>query len=199
MLNRSFTAIFASTVGDVIVRPEGGASLDGTPSTLTVPSDLVPRLESVPGAARVDGNVSAVGVFVVSRENKLIGGNGAPGIGVSWNDAPAGHGLEGLSVVEGRVPVNDGEVALDVAAADKAGYAVGDTIRVITSTDTPVLQPELVGLVDFADGGSLIFSDMLNRSFTAIFASTVGDVIVRPEGGASLDGTPSTLTVPSDL
>jgi putative ABC transport system permease protein len=155
MLNRSFTAIFASSVGDVIVRPEGGAAIDGTPSTLTVPDSLVPRLEAVPGAARVDGNVSAVGVFVVSRENKLIGGNGAPGIAVSWSDAPAGHGLEGLSVVDGRAPDAAGEVALDTKTADKAGYGVGDTIHVITSTDTPVLQPEVVGLVDFADGGSL--------------------------------------------
>ncbi|ABL83457.1 MULTISPECIES: FtsX-like permease family protein [unclassified Nocardioides] len=191
MLNRSFTAIFASTVGDVIVRPEGGASLDGTPSTLTVPSDLLPRLESVPGAARVDGNVSAVGVFVVSRENKLIGGNGAPGIGVNWNDAPAGHGLEGLSVVEGRVPEGADEVALDVAAADKAGYAVGDTIRVITSTDTPVLQPELVGLVDFADGGSLngatltVFDTTTARDLFLGGEDAYTDVWVTAEGGTS--------------
>ncbi|MDI6911029.1 FtsX family ABC transporter permease [Nocardioides sp.] len=191
MLNRSFTAIFASSVGDVIVRPEGGASVDGTPSTLTVPSDLIPRLESVPGAARVDGNVSAVGVFVVSRENKLIGGNGAPGIAVSWSDAPAGHGLEGLSVVEGRAPEGDGEVALDVSAAEKAGYDVGDTIRVITSTDTPVLQPELVGLVDFADGGSLngatltVFdTDSAQRIFLG-GQDAYTDVWVTAEGGTS--------------
>ena len=39
--------------------------------------------------------------------------------------------------------------------------------------------------------GSLVFADMLNRSFTAIFASTVGDVVVRPEGGTTADGLPS--------
>ena len=27
-----------------------------------------------------------------------------------------------------------------------------------------------------------MFSDTLNRSFTALFASTVGDTVVRPEG-----------------
>lgn len=191
MLNRSFTAIFASSVGDVIVRPEGGASIDGTPSTLTVRADLIPRLEEVPGAARVDGNVSAVGVFVVSRENKLIGGNGAPGIAVSWNDAPAGHGLEGLSIVEGQVPDGPQEVALDVKTAEKAGYDIGDTIRVITSTDTPVLQPELVGLVDFADGGSLNGATLTvfdTDSAQQIFLGgkdAYTDVWVTAEGGTS--------------
>jgi putative ABC transport system permease protein len=181
MLNRSFTAIFASSVGDVIVRPDGGASLDGTPSTITVPAGLISQLETVPGAARVDGNVSAVGVFVVSREGKLIGGNGAPGIAVNWNDAPAGHGLEGLSVVEGQVPDGPDEVALDVKTADKAGYDVGDTIHVITSTDTPVLQPELVGLVDFADGGSL------NGATLAVFDTESAQELFLKGKGAYTD------------
>src|ERR687896_522540 len=85
-LGRSFTALFASTVGDVVVRPAGGTSVDGTPSTRTVPADLVDTLGTVDGAARADGNVNAFGVFVVDRDNKVIGGQGAPGIGGSWND-----------------------------------------------------------------------------------------------------------------
>ena len=36
--------------------------------------------------------------------------------------------------------------------------------------------------------GSLIFSDTLSRSFTALFASTVGDVVVRPERRRTTDG-----------
>ena len=58
-LNRSFTALFASTVGDVVVQPEGGTTADGSPSTITIPAALVDRLREVPGAARVDGKVNA--------------------------------------------------------------------------------------------------------------------------------------------
>jgi putative ABC transport system permease protein len=154
-LGRSFTALFASTVGDVVVRPAGGTSVDGTPSTRTIPADLVDTLETVDGSARVDGNVNAFGVFVVDRDNKVIGGQGAPGIGGSWNDAPAGHGIEGLSIVEGREPRGPDEVALDSWTAEQAGYTVGDQIHVVTASTRAVLHPKLVGIADFADGGSL--------------------------------------------
>ena len=66
-LNRSFTALFSSTVGDVVVRPEGGTTADGSPSSVTLPASLLEKLRDVPGAARVDGNVNAIGVFVVSE------------------------------------------------------------------------------------------------------------------------------------
>ncbi len=153
-LSRSFDAIFASSVGDVVVRPVGGTSDDGTPTTRTMPAALVDDLADVDGAARADGNVTSFGVFVVGENGKVIGGQGAPGIGVSWNDAPAANGLEGLSITEGRVPGVRGEVALDVGTAERAGYDVGDTVHLVTSGAEPVLRPTLVGLATFGEGGS---------------------------------------------
>ena len=154
-LGRSFTALFASTVGDVVVQPAGGTSVDGAPSTRTIPASLLQRLDDVDGAARVDGNVNAFGVFVVDRDNKVVGGQGAPGIGGSWNDAPAGHGIEGLTIVVGEEPQGVDEVVLDQATADRAGYRLGDRIHVVTATTQAVLRPRLVGITDFAEGGSL--------------------------------------------
>ena len=109
-LNRSFTALFASTVGDVVVRPEGGQNVDGQPSTSTVPARLLEDLRSLPGAARVDGNVNAFGAYVVDKENKVVGGFGPPAIGGNWTDAPAGHDLEGLSITAGHAPHGPDEV-----------------------------------------------------------------------------------------
>ena len=59
-LGRSFTALFASTVGDVVVRPADARRRHWAPSTVTIPASVVDELESVPGAARVDGNVHGV-------------------------------------------------------------------------------------------------------------------------------------------
>ncbi len=73
-LNRSFTALFDSTVGDVVVRPEGGTTADGAPSSVTLPASLLEELRDVPGAARVDGNVNATGVFVVSDDGNRAAG-----------------------------------------------------------------------------------------------------------------------------
>jgi putative ABC transport system permease protein len=153
-LSRSFDAIFASSVGDVVVRPEGGTSDDGTPTTKTMPASLVDELAGVDGAARADGNVSSFSVFVVGTNNKVVGGQGAPGIGLNWNDAPAANGLEGLEIVDGRAPTADGEIALDESTAETAGYEVGDRVHLVTSTRQALLTPTLVGVASFADGGS---------------------------------------------
>ena len=60
-LSRSFDAIFASSVGDVVVRPVGGTSDDGSPTTQTMPASLVEDLAGVDGAERADGNVTSFG------------------------------------------------------------------------------------------------------------------------------------------
>ena len=103
MLNRSFTAIFASTVGDVVVRPVGAQTAVGTPSSRTLPAALVDELAQVDGVARADGNVNAFGVYVVGTDDKVVGGLGPPAIGGNWNDAPSPGGV-GLEIVEGEEP-----------------------------------------------------------------------------------------------
>lgn len=155
-LSRSFTALFASTVGDVVVRPAGGgATAEGAPSTRTVPASLIPTLEQLPGAARVDGKVGAFGVFVVDKHNKVVGGFGPPAIGANWSDAPAGHGLQGLSITAGHAPHGPDEVVLDAQTVARSGYFIGEQIHLVTATGKGVLTPQLVGAADFLHGGSL--------------------------------------------
>ncbi len=186
-LNRSFTALFASTVGDVVVRPEGGTTADGTPSSVTLPGSLLDELRDVPGAARVDGNVSAFGVFVVSKDGKVVSGFGPPAIGGNWTDAPAGHGLEGLEIVAGHEPHGPDEVVLDERTAERAGYDVGDTVTIIPSTaaapepgdqaQLPTrLQPTLVGIAGFPSGGSLN-----GATFAAFDTPTAQDLFLNGE------------------
>jgi putative ABC transport system permease protein len=153
-LGRSFTAIFASSVGDVVVSPKGADTTDSAPTDRTVPASLVRTLATAPGAARADGRVSSPGVFVVDKNNKLVGGNGPPGIALNYTTAPAGHGLEGLTIVSGNPPRGPGEVAIDRRTAGTAGYHVGDTVKLVASGKHALMRPKLVGLADFADGGS---------------------------------------------
>lgn len=153
-LSRSFTALMASTVGDVVVRP-AGTSAESEPTARTVDASLVDELEGVEGAARVDGNVTAFGVFVVGEDNKVVGGQGPPSIGGNWNDAPAGHDLEGLAIIGGREPEKAGEVLLDSTTAGEAGYTIGEEVHLVTSGAQSVLRPTLVGIAGFPEGGSL--------------------------------------------
>ncbi len=154
-LGRSFTALFASTVGDVIVRPADGADSFGA-STVSIPSSVVADLEgSVPDAARVDGRIRAQGVYVVDKDNKVVGGQGPPALGGAYSDAPVGHGLTGLVLTEGRAPRGPDEVVLDVKTAQRAGYFIGEGVHVVTSAQQALIRPTLVGLMSFPDGGTL--------------------------------------------
>ena len=139
----------------MVVRPAGSTTLNGDPSTRTVPASLVRRLEGTPGAARVDGNVQALGVFVVGTDHKVVGGLGAPTYGISYSDAPAEHGVPGLTIIAGRAPHGPHEVVLDARTAEKAGYFLGSTVPIVTATRRAVLQEKLVGLAGYADNVSL--------------------------------------------
>jgi putative ABC transport system permease protein len=154
-LNRSFTALFASTVGDVVVQPDEGDFQGPQISTRTLPASLVDELAQLPGAARADGQVQAVGVYVIGQDGKPIGGAGPPSFGGNWDDAPAANGVEGLQVVEGDEPRTSDEVVLDESTAERGGYEIGDRVPIVTSTDSLDIEPTLVGIVGYPSGGSL--------------------------------------------
>ncbi len=154
-LSNGFNRLFGSSVGDVVVRPEGSATLNGDPSTRTVPGSLVQKLAQVPGAARADGNVQALGVFVVGKDRKVVGGLGAPTYGISYSDAPAGHGIPGLTLLHGHPPHGPHQVVLDEKTAEKGGYVIGEQVPIVTATRRAVLTERLVGLAGYADNTSL--------------------------------------------
>ena len=189
-LNRSFTALFASTVGDVVVRPVGGTTVTGEPSTKTIPAGVVDQLRTVPGAARVDGNVSSVGAFVVGEDNKVVGGFGPPALGGNWTGAPAGHDLQGLAILGGHPPHGEDQVVLDEKTADRGGYQLGDRVRLITATRL-TLTPELVGIAGFPEGGSLngatlaLFDTPTAQRFFLGGKDVFNDVWVTAEDGVS--------------
>jgi putative ABC transport system permease protein len=154
-LSDGFNRLFGSSVGDVVVRPHGSATLNGAPSTRTVPESLVKKLAQVPGAARADGNVQAIGVFVVGKDRKVVGGLGAPTYGISYNDAPAGHGIPGLTLLYGKPPHGPHQVVLDEQTAEEGGYYIGEKVPIVTATHKAVLTKRLVGLAGYADNTSL--------------------------------------------
>ncbi|WP_245633018.1 ABC transporter permease [Luteipulveratus mongoliensis] len=151
-LDRAFTSIMNGTVGDVMVRPAGQKANDSFAQTRTVPASVVAKVRKVPGVARAEGDVTSYSTFVVGKNGKIVGGQGAPGIAVSFHDAPAGHDTPGLTVREGRAPTRAGELALDPATARRAGYHVGDTVNVVTSGEKPRVTGKLVGLASYSAG-----------------------------------------------
>ena len=44
---------------------------------------------------------------------------------------------------------------MDIKTALRAGYVIGDKVRIVSATKRALLTPTLVGLADFPDGGTL--------------------------------------------
>ncbi|MGV9254196.1 ABC transporter permease [Streptomyces sp. NPDC003697] len=142
---------------DVAVEPayqEGAGDRLGKRAELT-PAEL-DRSTRVPGAA------SAVGVVrgftaIAGRDGKLIGDGFQSQGGNYWGAKDPRYPL-----TEGRAPRGAGEVLVDSGTARRAGYAVGDTVRL--SVDGPVLKPTITGVFttddgNVAAGGSLALFD----------------------------------------
>src|SRR6185436_280637 len=83
-LNRSFVAIFDNSVGDVVVQPTRVTSNVDVATTVQLRGSLVDDIAQLDGVRRADGKVVAAGVFVVGKNNKVIGGQGPPGF--AFND-----------------------------------------------------------------------------------------------------------------
>ncbi len=156
-LDRAFTGLTSGAVGDVIVRAGGGSGGPGAGAggTRTVPDSLVAELAAVPGAARADGRITTFGTYVVDGAGKLIGGNGPPGIAVSFSSGPAANGVPTATLETGGWPGAVGDVVLDANTAARAGYVVGDSVPLVTSGTQPRVEATLVGTADFA-GTSLV-------------------------------------------
>ena len=154
---KSFDDIVNGSVTDANVRQKGmdaagqdpAASIDNR----TISAGLVAKLEKTKGAARVDPTVEGIGLFVVRKDGKLLGGQGAPTLSFNYNDAPSVSGKPAVTISKGQPPTGSGEVALDANAAEKAGYKLGDKVRMVTAGERPQLSATLVGIAEFGGGG----------------------------------------------
>lgn len=155
-LGKTFDGIMEGSVGDVVVQEAGSSGsvedMD-VAATSTIDPSVVDELADLPGAERADGNIDAVGVFVVGEDGNVVGGQGAPALAFNWTDAPNQLGNEVLSITSGRQPEGSDEVVIDDQTAERAGYQLGDEVPFVSSGSTPEFTAELVGTVEFGDGG----------------------------------------------
>ncbi len=169
-MSKSFDDIIKGGTSDVTVRPAGQDNWSGNSAlidTRTIPASTLRSLESLPGAARVDGTVNSQSLFVVGKDGKLVGGTGAPTLSFNYNDAPSITGKPSVLISRGHAPHGPDEVALDPRTAEKAGYHLGDTVDMVTSGAKPRLQATLVGIGEFGGGGLAGASLVLFDTHTA--------------------------------
>ncbi|MET8856389.1 FtsX-like permease family protein [Streptomyces sp. NPDC004579] len=168
---------------DVAIRPESAADKGdtlGRTHKLTRP--LLDKAAGVPGAASAIGVVNGF-TAIADKDGKLIGGGFQSQGGNFWGDKDPRYPL-----TAGHAPHGTGEIAIDAETAKRAGYKVGDTVRL--SVDGPVLEPVVAGVFSTDDGnvaagGSLALFDTATAQRLFHSAGSYDEIDVKAAPGTS--------------
>ncbi len=152
-LGGAFDDIIDGSTADVEVAWKGAGDFDSSQDSRTIPADVVRRLEALPEAAGVYPQASLQTVFVIGRSGKVVGGNGPPGLAFNPTDARAITGKRIITLTSGTLPTEPFQIALDKRTAEKAGYEVGDTVKLVTPGSPPSIEAKLTGIIEFGSGG----------------------------------------------
>ena len=157
-IDKAFTAVFQESYAntDAVVAGEGadisfqGISGVAPPVAADVLED-VRALDSVEAAAGSIANQTDA--KILTPDGKAIDTQGAPSIGIGVDVTEEANQFNPLKLLEGTWADAPGEVVIDVATAEKQGFAVGDTVGI--STLRPAEEFEVVGLAQYGSTRSL--------------------------------------------
>ncbi|KUN87906.1 ABC transporter [Streptomyces bungoensis] len=159
---------------------------------------MLDKAAEVPGAASATGVVTGF-TAIAGKDGKLVGSGWQSEGGNYWGTEDARYPL-----ARGHAPHGRGEVLIDSRTAERAGYQVGDTVRL--SVDGPVLKPVIAGIFttddgNVAAGGSLALFD--TPTAQALFGKkgTYDEIDVKAAPGTSQTALKSALdrALPSRL
>jgi putative ABC transport system permease protein len=149
-INHAFDQVFeTATKGvDVVVTPKRlfGTNQNAVPAPLKAP--VLAQVRRAPGVAQADGSVFLQGQVYTKSDKPLIT-TGAP---MFISDTTPAR-FDPFVYVQGHPPTAPDEVALDKRSADKAGYRLGDTMRI--SGKGPQESFRLAGIAKFGSANSL--------------------------------------------
>ncbi|MEV7003191.1 FtsX-like permease family protein [Streptomyces sp. NPDC093982] len=168
---------------DVAVTPKYQESKgDQVGKSAELTQALLDKSAKAPGAAQVIGVVTGF-TAIADKDGKLVGDGFQSQGGNYWADNDPRYPL-----VDGRAPNGKHEVMIDSRTAERAGYQVGDTLRL--SVDGPVLKPRITGTFttddgNVAAGGSLALFDTATAQQLFGKAGTFDQIAVKAKRGVT--------------
>jgi putative ABC transport system permease protein len=152
-INSAFDEVFqtANRGVDVVVTPArlfGSGSDQASVAPNPLRASVLAQVRRVPGVAFAAGSVQGLGQ-IYGKNDKPIITTGAPMF--IFDRSP--KRFDPFVWVAGRPPSGPGEVTLDKFSADKAGYRVGDAVKL--SGQGPQQRFRLVGIAKFGEASSL--------------------------------------------
>lgn len=133
MISKVYNGLLKGTVADINVRALGQGENTSQVIYREITAAQVAKMREIAGVASVHGVILVTDAYPFSKTHKIIGGGGAPAMGMNWFDAPAAGGSQGMVIKSGRAPTADNEVAVDPSVLEKGGYRLGDTLEFATT------------------------------------------------------------------
>jgi putative ABC transport system permease protein len=156
-IQRSFDDLFADVNAgtDAYVRSSEEISGEQGPGPAfrgRIGELLIPLIATLDGVADVQGEIENFETVIIGTDGEPVGAtNGPPRFGRVWS----GTGPLSPWVLQGnsREPAAPDEVVIDVYTSEQSGYAIGDTVPIVTPK-AGLVDYTLVGIVKFgtADG-----------------------------------------------
>lgn len=179
------TLVFTDTIGATFdsALAEANNGVDAyvrTPSAIDVGyGEPGPRLDAslaqtITGIKGVDEVALRINGYaqLVGRDGKPVGDlSKNPAFGTNWVTVDA---LNPYQLVAGHEPVNDDDIVIDKASADKAGYEPGDVATVLTKS-----APQRFSIVGIAKFGS---SDSPAGATAVLFTDTAATKLLATPG-----------------
>ncbi|MFI2189675.1 ABC transporter permease [Streptomyces sioyaensis] len=204
----SGTLVFTSTISDayqassqkgydnvdVAVHPQFSDSRRGAPGAEPkLDQKLLDKAAQVPGAASATGTVSGF-TAIADKKGELLG-DGFSTTGGNYFPGKDGKDAR-YPMRSGAAPKGPHEFALDARTADKAGYKVGDTVRL--SVDGPVREQKLTGVFTTDDGtvaagGSLALFDTPTAQKLFAMPGGFSEIDVKAAPGTSQNALKSAV------
>jgi putative ABC transport system permease protein len=184
--NEAFSGIMDDAFSglDVVVTGDSEFTFSGT--GIYFDESLVDDIAAVDGVERVIPSVDGIGTQILDPDGEAIGGGGPPQLSGYLPEDLAGVG--GIVMRDGRPPAAGDEVAIDARSAEAGGYAVGDTVPIVSQA-IPVTEFTLAGIMSFGE------ADNLGGATLAFFDLPTAQAVLGQEGkvtGAGVLAAPGT-------
>ncbi|TDW22174.1 ABC transporter permease [Kribbella kalugense] len=211
-LSHALKKNYAVSTADITVTPSSPIET-GTDRPPTFQAGLADRIAAIPGVASAASQLLVSDVEILTPDGKPLENYGLTSFGASW---PRDARVAPFKLVDGTPPSGRNELALDDSTASRAGYAIGDQVRIVTptqavtatltATTTPVAAGAAAGapLVSF-DGATAQYLLLGQAGWTSVsvavqpgsdadavskaIATTIGDSVkVRTAQQVTADG-----------
>ena len=150
-LHNTFDSLFGNIYQNVNFQVRGVAQFGsgGTATRNAVPESVLATVRAVPGVEAAAGSVEGYAQFI-NHDGKAISTDGAPTLGVAFDP---NQQISALRIVQGRQPTAPNEVVMDLGTAQKYGFKVGQSVRILLQGPTRTFT--ITGIARFGTANNL--------------------------------------------